>query len=380
MAGVNCIVNELLSSANHAINTGKLTLEIVDTFSVFYDHVEVKDAYEAFGDYVSNSHPGIKWSRSSKVRDKNEARTNDLVKIIDQMRLLDWQQTPMPFVSCDLNRICSVFGSLRDEIQMRGELQRMESRMNALEVLCNKLPNLSEKLDLISKKIDQSNSFHAPNTADGDSKPTQNTIPNSTTKVNVNLVDSLEVSAPTDEACGLRGDEKRVTVGTCLQNLILPVQPSNENESFHTPGEEPPSPSWKTHTNRRKRDTPSSKPVKRGLCFGKNECDLMSADFQPGKIFVSRCHVNTTAEMLQQYLQQKWNWKILNVKSINVKFDTYKSFLIILDKASKDIDQFLVPDFWPKGWVIREWTMKPARARKPKAKTAPVDLQEPSKA
>lgn len=53
---------------------------------------------------------------------------------------------------------------------------------------------------------------------------------------------------------------------------------------------------------------------------------------------------------------------------IPVQSDAYKSFLIIVDKTSQDLSAFITPDKWPKGWVVREYYQRWAKAKK----TTPV--------
>lgn len=141
------IVNELLASATHAIDTGKLTTDIVPSFVLFYDDLEVKSAHEVLSSHISRSELKVKLSTRSRKIDKEEAKSTDIKNIIDALRLIDWADQKVPFVVSDISRICHVYGALRDEIQMRSEMPRINQRLLSLEKLLQGIPNITSRID-----------------------------------------------------------------------------------------------------------------------------------------------------------------------------------------------------------------------------------------
>lgn len=318
------IINELLASAWHAIETGKLVNDIAQTFSNFYDDKDVKSAYEELNAYLALCDPSSTLTRRSASKDKTEARTKDITKIVDVLHEMDWKGKTFPLLVRDISKICHVYGSLRDELQMRGEMQQLSTRIFAVETLCKTINDISAKLETVV------NAVQSP----GNSKSQDYS---GALKHNLSNLNAQKLQKP--------GRPEKTTTSPPFQ-LVLANHPVPEKEASP---QTPPSPSWKVIAPRKRKP-----PV-----LGKDNCDtLRASQVQPVKLFVSRCHTETTAEALTAHLESKWSWKVLGVENMNTKFDTYKSFKVILSKEAKEIPEYLDPDKWPQNWFVRRFFEK----------------------
>jgi len=96
---------------------------------------------------------------------------------------------------------------------------------------------------------------------------------------------------------------------------------------------------------------------------------IQSSCVRPLKLFVTRCDVNATPERLQNELVERNKWDIMNVESLKTRFDNYKSFKLVINRANAPVTDFLRPECWPKGLMVREF--KPPRRDSPYARRAP---------
>lgn len=324
------IVNELLASAWHAIQGGKLTPDIAQTFAFYYDDKEVKLAYEEMNTWISACDLNRDLlPRRSASKDKSEARQKDIVKIIDVIRDIDWQNKDIPFLVAGIGRICTVYGSLRDEIQSRGEMQRLAAKVNALEVVCQTLTGLSGKIEKLTETLDSSKA--------STSVPAYRDILTSTViQPEMPLIPIAANAKPKQSFTG-----KRLNIKNIIPSPI-------KDTAFIA---EPPSPSWRVQMPRKKQ------PPKRKIqIFGNDECELLkSSQMKPIKIFVTRCHVDATADLIKNHLETKWTWEVLNVEQMNTRYDSYRSFKITLNGSGKEPGEFLDPSKWPKNWFVRKF-------------------------
>ncbi len=142
------VINELLASAKHAIDTGKLTTDIVPSFVLFYDDNSVKSAHEALASFlIKKDMKSVKLSSRSLKVDKDDAKSTDIRNMVEVLRLIDWEDKKVPFVVSDISQICHVYGAIRDEIQMRSEMLRMNQRLSSLEKLLQNMPSLTTRID-----------------------------------------------------------------------------------------------------------------------------------------------------------------------------------------------------------------------------------------
>lgn len=320
------IIDELLASGVHAINTGKLTVDITPSFSLFYDDKAVKAAHEKLKNYIS-SRPdlkNIKLSTKSRKVDKNEAKSTDLTNIIDALRSIDWTGRILPFVVADISQICKVYGGLRDEIQLRDEVSQMKTRLENLEKILPNLRDVSTKVDTIVNNIK-----HLENNENkqATSKP---------------LFREIVITTGQKENTNRKNQRKPQT-----DTKQPPPHSHSQDEVRLTP----PSPSWKVVTTRKR---PKKHPL-----VGMEESDqLKSSEIRPIKLFVTRCHADTTGDSMQQYLENKRQWSVLAVEQVKTRFNTYSSWKVILNKCDLARSEIMKPENWPKGVMVSPFFVK----------------------
>jgi len=113
---------------------------------------------------------------------------------------------------------------------------------------------------------------------------------------------------------------------------------------------------WKQILRRKKR---SDKCV-----TGNMESDsIQSSGVRPLKLFITRCDVSATAEKLQDELLDRNKWNILETEQLKTRFENYKSFKMVINRGNLSIKDFLRPECWPKGLMIREF--RPPRRYSP---------------
>lgn len=309
------IVNELLASATHAIDTGKLTTDIVPSFVLFYDDLEVKSAHEALSSHINQCEMKVKLSTRSRKSDKDEAKSTDIKNIIDALRLIDWADQKVPFVVSDISRICHVYGALRDEIQMRSEMQRINQRLLSLEKLLQSIPNITSRIDTAITAIN-----HTP--------PTTPLIP-------------FPLSFQGQPRMTYKD---KVTVNT--QKAAPQIQRQNESTEDEVPT--PPSPSWRTVATKRQH-----RAKKQPVVGNDDSSGLFSTDVRPLKLFVTRFHPDTKSEDMTNYLQNSKGWKVISIDKLKTKYDSYSSWKVVLNKSGLEKSEILKSESWPKGVLVR---------------------------
>lgn len=312
------VINELLASAAHAIDTGKLTTDIVPSFALFYDDNIVKSAHEALSSYlIRNDLKCVKLPSRSRKIDKDDAKTTDIRNMIEALRLIDWQDKKPPFVVSDISRICHVYGALRDEVQMRSEMLRMNQRLSSLEKLLKSIPSLTTRID----------------TAISVMKPTPPPTPTLSPFISM---PGGNFQKPTYK--------DKVVVNAPKAGQHVKISNENDDDKIATP----PSPSWRVAAPRRQQKT--KKPPVVGL---DDNSGLLSSDVRPCKLFATRFHPDTKAEEMTNYLEKNRGWKVIAVEQLKTKYDSYSSWKLIVNKSGMDKTEIMKPENWPKGVLVR---------------------------
>lgn len=317
------IVNELLTSAKHAIDTGKSSTDIIPSFLLFYDDKAIKSAHEALSSFIGNQEElkSFRFSSRSRKTDKEEAKSTDIKNIVEALRKIDWKCEIFPFVASDISKVCYVYGSVRDEIQMRSEIHRINNRLAGLEELLQGIPGIANRIDA--------------------------------------AVNSMKVTPPTTPDLGIPNqDAIPVVQGFSFKDKLLTKKvvttipkeiqrAAKHTENTPTADLSPPSPSWKTVVTKRlqkKRKQP---------IVGMNESStLLSSDVRPMKLFVTRCHSEMKHEDLQNHLTINQKLKIISIDKLTTRFNTYSSWKIVINRVALEKCDIMKPDNWPKGTLV----------------------------
>lgn len=148
------IVNEFLTSVKHAIDTGKSASDIAPSFVLFYKDADIKSAHEALTLYIGTlDNLNVKLSARSRKIDKEDAKLTDVKNIVEAIRQIDWKGVKFPFVASEITKVCFVYGNLRDKLQMRSEMHRINTRLTNLEDLLKSIPSLGNRIDSVINSI-----------------------------------------------------------------------------------------------------------------------------------------------------------------------------------------------------------------------------------
>lgn len=305
---------------------------------------------------------------------------------METLKQLDLFGKSVLFLIANINRICHVFGALRDEIQMRHELQTQSDRTSALEAMFKShMSTISTKIDNISSMVEDNQGGHTRMYSEVTKSASRSTV---SQVEDVGSGDPPGVSDSTDEACRLGGagrvaeEVKPIQINPAQITLPIPnMSTADTTPKTSTPILELPSPSWKgapKTVSERKGGNVQQKPKEgwivqkkkqrkqkrpSNIMMGQNVChDLKSSDKQPLRLFVSWCHVETTAESITTYLQGKGSWKVSSVTEYKTQFDFFKSFVIVIQADTDKTKDYLNPAQWPKGWYVKKYYPQRKRA------------------
>lgn len=314
----NLIINELLTSIKHAIDTGKSANDIAPSFVLFYKDAVIKSAHEALASYLGTVETlNVKLPTRSRKIDKDDAKSTDVKNIVEVVRQIDWKGLNFPFVASDITQVCFVYGNLRDEVQMRSEMQRINSRLSNLEELLKAIPSLSNRID----------------TAVNAFKLTPPTTPN----LGVPVVGS-NFKTP-----GFSYKDKLTSNNANTADVdaqIKSVRIDNGAPSPQTP--------WKTVVTKKR----SKKKVQ--CVVGQDESSgLLSSEVRPLKLFVTRCHAEMKKEQLHEYLSNNRELKVISIDKMKTRFDTYSSWKVVINRAENDKTDIMKPEKWPKNTIVR---------------------------
>jgi len=367
----NCVViDELLTSAWHAIVHGKTNEQITQQLSLFYDDDAITKARQKLSPFYTFA------KRSDRVTKKERTTPNkaiDIFEIVRAMRETDWQAQKVQFAASKLNDIYVVKHGIGDELMMHNEIMQLKQRLQDVEELVKLVIGISTKIDVIKDAVDvielktanveqtstSSYSQVLKATASASSFSNENdTGTNSGALHKEQNSSSFNMRQPMRKQ-STETTERRVPFRTFTINPFA-RDPTVQKSSYQsTPTDE--FEGWRTATRRKKRPA---------ICVtGNMDSDtIQSSCVRPLKLFVTRCDVNATPERLQNELVGRNKWDIMNVESLKTRFDNYKSFKLVINRANAPAADFLRPECWPKGLMVREF--KPPRRDSPYTRRA----------
>jgi len=325
------IINELLASACHAITTSKTDEQIATSFALFYDDDSVKEAYDKLKIFYS-------LPRRCQKKDRVEARIKDVSEIVNALREIDWTAKNVQFLVSDISKICYVHGGLGDEIQMRDELQQVKRRLSAMEEQVSINADMNSKVNQILETVNRLKD--APNTS-----------------TYSDVLKNVKSTPPLDFVRNKRQVEPVIKRPNAFQSMNPFMRDPNESrKATHFQNHSTPTEQW-TEVKRKKH-------VKKKVHVTGN-CDddtgewmIKSSCTRPLKLFVSRCEEKTTTDELKSFLTGKHKWNVMNVDKLNTRFGTYSSFKVTLNRKDASISDFLKPEMWPSGIMVRLFLTK----------------------
>ncbi|CAL8135222.1 unnamed protein product [Orchesella dallaii] len=148
-----CIVDELLTSAWHALTHSRTDQEIAQEFSLFYDDEPIKTARKK----LSFFHTFKKRSDRAVKNRKPEARANDVLEILKALREIDWKAMDVKFTACNIENVYKVRGGIQDDLLIRNEINQLRDRLQTVEDLVKIVTGVSSKIDTISNALQTPN-------------------------------------------------------------------------------------------------------------------------------------------------------------------------------------------------------------------------------
>lgn len=311
------IINELLTSAKYAIDTGKTASDIAPTFALFYKDAVIKSAHETLGLYLgTQSNLNVRLPTRSRKIDKDDAKSTDLKNIVEAIRQIDWTGAKFPFVASDISQVCHVYGNLRDEVQMRSEMQRISNRLSNLEELLKSIPNIAQRIDAVMSTVKLT-------------PPTTPSVVCSTDESNLQIPSTSYKDKLTAKA-------------------LTPLQEPKDTQVHPKINKGPLLPPWQTVMSKRK-----SKKKDKCVVGMDESSDLLCSEVRPLKLFVTRCHAELKSEKLHDYLTKNRKLNIISIEKMKTRFDTYSSWKVVLNKMAHDRTEILKPENWPKNIIVR---------------------------
>ncbi|CAL8069011.1 unnamed protein product [Orchesella dallaii] len=318
------IIDELISSAFQAIIEGRTNDEIANCFAIFYDDSAIISARDKLQNLIAIP-------KRSTRRDKDGlGRAKDVTEIIVALRKIDFRGQNIRVIVSDLNQVCHVDSELEDELQLRHEIRLLRSRLAKVEEMCGSIMGISNKLDNIETTLNSINSSNVSQSysdkiKSGASLTSSSLVPSASTQ---------DISEKIPEMCD-------------RPKSINPfVTDPNENRRFlPTPAE---SSGWKTVSRKKQR-------IQRHVLGCNETATVKSSGVKVMRLFVSRCHPNTTPEMLTHDLTETSNLDILAIEKLKTRFDTYASFKITINKNEVETKDILNQGNWPKGIFVRPY-------------------------
>lgn len=296
---VTYIVNELLASLIHAFQVRELSVE--DAMNRFYTVFSATDLERAYAECASVCELPLR----CKSGDKTRKHATDMFNLFGALSKVDWNSATVRFVAVNTDKVVRVENEDPAYRDMYRAIRALEEKLAAhydekLGELCNTVQLLQSKLE----------------------KMTVNAVPHPTRPA------TYSSAVKDDKTSNREQTRKKVT------NITLPIQHPQPTEN-----------QWKTVKPKK-----SKKPPVTGL---RSAQSISSCDVRPLRLFVSRCSPTTTTAKLKDYLSKEHDWNILEVVSLQAKYNTYTSFKVVLDRKDGKVKDFLDPQCWPQGLLVR---------------------------
>jgi len=332
------IINELLASLRHAIICGKTDAEITQAFVAFYDDSAVKKARDALNPFCNLPKRSARTKKDPAATEA--ARVIDVNEMVGACRVLDYAGLNLNFVICNISEICYVNSGLGDELHLRNELRQMQHRLSTVESICKSLSLLTEKIDGM-----------------------QGTLNALETAVKTpSYRDKLKVSLSNDDQSVNNGASSSITAKSSRPNIQprpTTINPwakdpfdARRNQPILQPYQSTPnleSNEWKTVTKKKR-------PMRHVVGSSENY-SIKATAVKPFKVFATKVHRDTNVDDFKSHFMNL-NWEMLAIEQLKTRYDTYNFYKITLNKFGNGNKEFLKPEHWPKGVLVRPFLTK----------------------
>lgn len=332
------ILNDLLTYVNFAIERGLPVRDIAVIVANFYTIDEVEQAKIQL-----ELHP-IKTKQKKELRIPKASRQpgqNPLDKqltqctlLIQAMTTIDAAQCPVTFVS-NLTRLPALDTESIANHLLHSKLQLLEKKVASIQ-------NFEEKSSVLIDKI---------------------------TAVEHNLNAQVKHQQQFEQKLSYSAAAARPLA--TVRNAFNPLRPSNIAPTRPTSLDTNADNEFKLVQRRKKKST---------IVIGNGDSDVDEignltvpvSEVLPDRpkrahIFLSRIRNGVPEDAIQSWLISR-KVKIENIELLPIRFDeqTYQSFHITVEKGDREYDEFLSPNLWPKGALVKRWFL-PRRPYQPKA-------------
>lgn len=337
----NTIVDELICSAQHAIISGKLKDEIVETFANFYESEEIKNA---------RKHLMLPDKRASRPKDEKsnlDKKRNSIAEILACLLDKDFKMKDITFLAKDLSRIRFVPFTLRDEVQLRSELSELRNKLDDLANCFTEC--IKDKLEMISSIGEKVSNFN-PSSVNVSDKVSNKCLAEPRIHPKPTYLDIANKQSTYERSNSVTGNSLSTTP-------MIPSQSEQPLKHSDLNGNE--NPVDKTWTTVRRK----SKSLNKNQVVGGAESKrLKIVCKQRGAVlFISRCSPETTIDELKNYITESdFGYKLNEIEKWNSRRSEYSSFKISFsldtsDTLSKFLRDTIDASKWPAGMFVKQF-------------------------
>ncbi|CAL8148269.1 unnamed protein product [Orchesella dallaii] len=136
----NVIINELLVSLQHAIITCRITDDIVEAFSAFYEDTEIAEARNIVLTIYEQRSTTRKFDKKKVV-----------AELLDYLRKDDFKGKNIAFAAINIFKICNVHAGIGEEL--RQEIHDLKVKYSSLTNACGELKKFSDGVENIVEEV-----------------------------------------------------------------------------------------------------------------------------------------------------------------------------------------------------------------------------------
>jgi len=90
---------------------------------------------------------------------------------------------------------------------------------------------------------------------------------------------------------------------------------------------------------------------------GNCESDLFTqSTVVPLRPFVTRCRSSATTKRLTEHIVNKQKWNMMDIEKLKRKLNGYSSFRVTINRFDEKENEYLKPECWPRGIMVRLFT------------------------
>lgn len=323
------IVNELLLSLQHAIITCKLSDDIAEAFSNFYEEAELLEARTIL--------LTINEQRStSRKFDKKKC----VIELLEQLRKDDFMSKNVTFAAINLFKICNINAGIGEELryeikELRGKYTSLTSAIGELRSITTGFDSISTEIksfNIAQNKVNPKSYLAAAHNGmrrrhvTGESRPPTPASPPLTQKI----ATARDVDNEDQVSCE---DNDRA-----IDNDKRPYFPAKQ----------------------RKKRPPMLHKTGVGGTAESNVKSILKP--RVGILFLTRCTPTTTCDDISSHISEKVkSYKLLDVERWKAKHESYSSFKLCFNIEQAKLSTFLKDtikaELWPASSFVKPFGM-----------------------